>query len=185
MDASPEAHRVVAFLNSMHLPDLDDQLADERAGSWLATWLGQQGAATGAAPVGALGDLRDLREGIRQLAAAKDGGPEPDAGVLARAGDVLRASPMLVELGDERRPPGLAGSGHPDAAGHAIAALATAYLAIRAGDGWSRLKVCASPDCRWAFLDTSRNRSRRWCDMAGCGNRAKNRTFRERAQQER
>ena len=36
---SPEAHRLVAFLNSAHLPDGDDQLADERAGPWLAAWL--------------------------------------------------------------------------------------------------------------------------------------------------
>ena len=35
---------------------------------------------------------------------------------------------------------------------------------------WTRLKVCARDSCRWAFYDTSRNRSGRWCSMAGCGN---------------
>lgn len=35
----------------------------------------------------------------------------------------------------------------------------------------ARLKIC--PNCRWLFLDRSRNRSRAWCDMAVCGNRAK------------
>lgn len=34
-----------------------------------------------------------------------------------------------------------------------------------------RLKIC--PNCGWLFLDRSRNRSRAWCDMAVCGNRAK------------
>ncbi|UDF30123.1 UNVERIFIED_ORG: CGNR zinc finger domain-containing protein [Roseateles sp. XES5] len=34
-----------------------------------------------------------------------------------------------------------------------------------------RLKIC--PNCHWLFLDRSRNRSRAWCDMAVCGNRAK------------
>jgi hypothetical protein len=34
-------------------------------------------------------------------------------------------------------------------------------------------RVGASPSCRWLFLDRSRNRSRRWCDMSACGNRAK------------
>ncbi len=29
--------------------------------------------------------------------------------------------------------------------------------------------------CGWLFFDTSRNRSRRWCDMRDCGNRAKSR----------
>lgn len=35
------------------------------------------------------------------------------------------------------------------------------------------LKICGNPLCRWVFIDRSRNRSRRWCDMAACGNRAK------------
>jgi predicted RNA-binding Zn ribbon-like protein len=38
---------------------------------------------------------------------------------------------------------------------------------------FKRLKKCADPICGWLFLDISRNRSRRWCDMRDCGNRAK------------
>ncbi len=37
----------------------------------------------------------------------------------------------------------------------------------------NRVRECASPTCNWLFVDTSRNRRRRWCDMATCGNRAK------------
>lgn len=33
--------------------------------------------------------------------------------------------------------------------------------------------ACAAEDCRWLFLDTSKNHSRRWCDMQTCGNQAK------------
>lgn len=36
-----------------------------------------------------------------------------------------------------------------------------------------RLRQCANDKCLWLFLDDSRNTSRRWCDMASCGNRAK------------
>jgi predicted RNA-binding Zn ribbon-like protein len=36
-----------------------------------------------------------------------------------------------------------------------------------------RVKKCGDPACGWLFLDTSRNRSRRWCNMSDCGNRAK------------
>lgn len=37
-----------------------------------------------------------------------------------------------------------------------------------------RLKQCpAEPGCGWLFHDTSKNRSRRWCDMRDCGNTAK------------
>jgi predicted RNA-binding Zn ribbon-like protein len=34
-----------------------------------------------------------------------------------------------------------------------------------------RVKIC--PSCRWLFMDRSKNKSRNWCDMKVCGNRAK------------
>lgn len=37
----------------------------------------------------------------------------------------------------------------------------------------NRIGKCADEKCGWLFLDTSRNRSRRWCSMEDCGNRAK------------
>jgi predicted RNA-binding Zn ribbon-like protein len=43
------------------------------------------------------------------------------------------------------------------------------------------LRECALETCGWLFLDTSRNRTRRWCDMRTCGNRAKVRRFYARA----
>lgn len=43
-----------------------------------------------------------------------------------------------------------------------------------------RVKICDAHDCGWFFVDVSRNKSRRWCDMAGCGNRAKAQRYRER-----
>ncbi|OLL27215.1 hypothetical protein BTH42_33960 [Burkholderia sp. SRS-W-2-2016] len=36
-----------------------------------------------------------------------------------------------------------------------------------------RLRLCASDDCDWMFLDTSKSGRRRWCQMDVCGNRAK------------
>lgn len=43
-----------------------------------------------------------------------------------------------------------------------------------------RIKECGGPDCKWLFLDESRNRSRRWCEMSECGNRAKQRRYHRR-----
>jgi predicted RNA-binding Zn ribbon-like protein len=49
-------------------------------------------------------------------------------------------------------------------------------------DSLSRVGRCADDrGCGWLFLDTSRNRSRRWCDMKDCGNRAKAREHHRRA----
>jgi predicted RNA-binding Zn ribbon-like protein len=42
---------------------------------------------------------------------------------------------------------------------------------------------CADEDgCGWLFVDTSKNHSRRWCDINDCGNRAKQRRYQKRAQ---
>jgi predicted RNA-binding Zn ribbon-like protein len=51
--------------------------------------------------------------------------------------------------------------------------LATARSALRLAcpPEPERLKIC--PNCEWLFIDQSRNRSRTWCDMTVCGNRAK------------
>ncbi len=45
------------------------------------------------------------------------------------------------------------------------------------------VKECPGPDCGWLFLDTSKNRTRRWCTMDGCGNRAKARRSYQRKRQ--
>jgi predicted RNA-binding Zn ribbon-like protein len=44
-----------------------------------------------------------------------------------------------------------------------------------------RVGRCCGDSCDWLYLDTSRNRSRRWCDMQSCGNRAKARRHYHRA----
>ena len=44
-----------------------------------------------------------------------------------------------------------------------------------------RLKLCDNDQCRWLFLDRSKNRSRQWCESASCGNRQRVRRFRRRA----
>ncbi|GAA0393839.1 hypothetical protein GCM10010357_13330 [Streptomyces luteireticuli] len=41
----------------------------------------------------------------------------------------------------------------------------------------TRLKRCAEQACAWVFWDVSKNRSRRWCSMRVCGNRAKARRY--------
>jgi len=46
-------------------------------------------------------------------------------------------------------------------------------------DELSRVRECANQECHWLFVDRSRNRSRRWCDMAICGNVMKVRRFRQ------
>ena len=46
-------------------------------------------------------------------------------------------------------------------------------------DQLGQVGECGGVECGWLFLDTTRNHSRRWCEMADCGNLAKVRRFRD------
>lgn len=48
-------------------------------------------------------------------------------------------------------------------------------LELLASDQHPRAGTC--PSCGWLFLDTSKNRSRRWCSMQACGSAAKSRAY--------
>ena len=55
----------------------------------------------------------------------------------------------------------------------ALARLSDALVSELTGGHPERIRVCASGTCNWVFYDASRTARRRWCDMATCGNRAK------------
>lgn len=67
-----------------------------------------------------------------------------------------------------------------DAPDHILRVIARAAVELLTSDRLDRVRQCGGESCGWLFLDTSRNRSRQWCDMADCGNVAKVRRFRER-----
>ncbi len=48
----------------------------------------------------------------------------------------------------------------------------------------TRIRECEGPGCGWIILDQTKNRSRRWCEMKTCGNRAKVKRFYERHKEE-
>ena len=54
--------------------------------------------------------------------------------------------------------------------------VARAAAELLTSEEWRKARMCAADDCGWLFLDTSKNHSRRWCDMNTCGNRAKARS---------
>ena len=166
---------VRAFVNSV---DFDDQVEELERPADLAAWLSSRGLMDGGEPVSE-GDLRralDVREGLRALLLANNGHDLDAAAVerldraASRAGLRLRFRP-----GAE---PGL----EPDATGvdGAIARLLAIVAASVAEGTWPRLKACVHETCLWAFYDSSKNRSKRWCRMEACGNVEKARAYRER-----
>lgn len=67
-----------------------------------------------------------------------------------------------------------------DSPEHLLRVIARDAAALLTSEQLSRVRQCGGESCGWLFLDTSRNRSRQWCDMGDCGNLAKVRRFRER-----
>lgn len=59
----------------------------------------------------------------------------------------------------------------------ALGVIAADAISILAGERDGKLALCASPTCQAAFCDSSQSRSRRWCEMNTCGNRAKKARF--------
>jgi len=70
-------------------------------------------------------------------------------------------------------------SERPDLDSPLWAAVASA-VDLLTSPGVDRVRQCEGDGCAWLFIDTSKNGSRRWCDMSVCGNRAKARRHRGR-----
>jgi predicted RNA-binding Zn ribbon-like protein len=58
--------------------------------------------------------------------------------------------------------------------------LAAQASQLMLSDAMQRVRACGADTCRWLFLDTSKNHTRRWCNMKVCGNRVKARRFQAR-----
>jgi predicted RNA-binding Zn ribbon-like protein len=106
---------------------------------------------------------------------------EPSAGLPQAALDVVNtaaAAPTpVVELRPDR---GLVRSGSWRSGLSSVARDGLALVDL----GDAQLKWCADPLCTHPFLDRSRGHRRRWCDMAGCGDRAKAAAYRARRRKE-
>src|ERR1700674_1003994 len=129
-------------------------------------------------------DLRHaiaVREAIRGVIGANSGAPVFPVDVATLNGAVA-ASRLRARFGSDGK-----ARLEPEAAGveGALGRIVAAVFAAMADEDWTRLKLCGSRSCRWAFYDRSRNHSSRWCRMASCGNRQKAKRFRERSSGER
>jgi predicted RNA-binding Zn ribbon-like protein len=148
------------FVNTADLDRGEERLTDPGA---LAAWAAGEGLA-GTFDESELERVIAFREALRRLLVDR---ADAEA-VAAAAGDARLAVAFEPEV---RLVP---------AEGGLIAALLAIIARAQAEGTWSRLKACPADGCHWAFYDRSRNRSRTWCSMRECGNRAKARGYRAR-----
>ena len=113
---------------------------------------------------------RDLREALARLLTAPD---KTRTGDLALVNEALARAPARDGLVAQ----GKAYAWRLDAEGEPLERPLWPILwegaALLTSEQRTRISACRAEDCRWLFLDLSRNRSRRWCSMEDCGNRAK------------
>jgi len=153
------ADLIVRFLNTLDVEAGTDELAGIEG--W-TSWLSAQGLSGcfGPQDSGALERARELRGDMRALAVGEQHAQR-------RPFDIQVAVTVdgTVEL----------------SAPTAVGFLAAAAAKVAIEERIDRVKICPADNCLWAFYDTSRNRSRQWCSMQVCGNRAKARAHRERS----
>jgi predicted RNA-binding Zn ribbon-like protein len=123
-----------------------------------------------------LSEVRELREAAAEIFYAALDGRKPRAASIARLDALFKAA-----HGHQRLTEGHSGlrwnwvaEESPELPlwllAHNVEELLTSAKA-------ALVRACAKADCRWLFLDTSKNHTRRWCDMRLCGNRMKARRF--------
>jgi len=121
-----------------------------------------------------------LREAIHAAGAALAHAEPPPPTALRVISRELAAAMAQARL---RRIKGafvLDWAGQPPALDQVLRPLvrSAAELLLAPFDG--RIKQCPGHGCGWVFLDQTKNRTRRWCEMEVCGSRAKVRRYRER-----
>ncbi len=117
-----------------------------------------------------------VREAIR-LAAMSNADPSARGAARAALAAVAEEVPLRVALDAAG---GLTVEGAGEGVRGVLGNVLASAVEASARDDWSRVKMCAAPDCHWVFFDRSKPRTGRWCDMAVCGNREKTREFRRR-----
>jgi predicted RNA-binding Zn ribbon-like protein len=128
-------------------------------------------------------DAIALREVIYRIFSALAAGaavPDHDFAALNRA---LAAAPPRHRLGRSEAGYGWQIGPAPLSAATLLAPVLWSAGDLMASDRRRRVRLCANERCLWLFLDESKGGTRRWCDMASCGNRAKARRHYQRSKQ--
>ena len=165
----------LAFVNTLDVEEASDGFGNPEA---LRSWLVRRGLVAADASVSRreLALAIELRDALRRTFLAHSGRPLPTE-ELDAANRVFARLPLDVQI-DATGAPRVSPRG--DGVAAALGGIVCDMNLARTNGTWDRLKLCPAEDCLWAFFDSSKNRSRRWCSMNVCGNRTKTREYRRR-----
>lgn len=163
---------VQEFINTLDVMDKTEEFSDPEG---LRAWLAAKGLGQIAVDLAGFGKAVALREALRRMILANNGGPLYPV-------DLATLNQLAADARIRLRFSGSGARLEPEAEGldAALGRLVVAVQGAMADGTWGRLKACPRDDCRWAFYDSSKNHSATWCSMQVCGNRAKASRYRER-----
>lgn len=144
----------------------------------LDRWLRAAGMPTSTpATIEGLRDGRRLRDVIYRLSHASLGREPIDDTDIAELNDWARRSQLAPQLDRELHCRWVA----QDPFKGALVLIACEAVKLLTGPERNLIRECsAAPACSLLYLDRSRGRRRRWCEMGRCGSRAKMSGYRQR-----
>jgi predicted RNA-binding Zn ribbon-like protein len=171
-----EPRRMQTLIDFLTSRDAEgDRIGD---GAKLGAWLHDQGLLADLPDVVNEDEVRaarHVRAALTGLVAQNSSHLAADPRTASTLAAATNAAPLVLTVSAdgllEVRPTGA------NVAGALSALVHLAYEAQLTGE-LERLKACQS--CGVPFHDTTKNRSRRWCEMATCGSREKTRAYRAR-----
>jgi len=125
-----------------------------------------------------------LREAIHAIGAALAHAGRPPAAALAVVNREFAAAMAQARLRPADGGFALDWAGVPAALDSVLRPLVRSAAELLLGPLRDRVKQCPGHGCGWIFLDLTKNRNRRWCEMEVCGTRHKIRRYRERRREE-
>ena len=161
----------------------------------LVAWLQQAGALDSAQAKAALASwgqrpeakqlldqARKLRNVLRDMAQRLAAGKSIGQGALDEINRALAQESGYNQL--VRIAGGYEFHFHPQRreAAHLLTPIAKSAAELLRDSEPLRIRQCGNPVCTLYYYDTSKNRTRRWCSMAVCGNRMKAAAFYQRSQ---
>ncbi len=120
---------------------------------------------------------RALREAIYRVFSGIAVGTQPNGEDLAHLDRELHEALRNLHLTPTRSGAILAWSRGRGQLARPLWSAARSAAEVLISDNVRRLKTCPASNCGWVFLDTSKNGTRRWCDIQVCGSRAKSRSY--------
>ncbi len=130
-----------------------------------------QAARNAASTTAAFEQALILREAIYRIFSTVVAQRAPEAADLATLNGALSA--VMLHLHWSAGEFAWRWSGDENALERMLWPVARSAAELLTSDELNRVGMCAGEGCGWLFFDVSKNRSRRWCAMDDCGNRAK------------